>query len=445
MVAYAILFVLSILLFRERTVISDTACALFYMVKDQSWILQPSRWVAAFTQSFPVLGAKAGAPLQVVMQLYSVSFIVYYVICYVICGTFLKRYDLAIVILLVNILFVSHSFYWILSELPQGIAFLVVVLAFLSRFPGDIAMKSGVVISILGIVSAFFHPVVAVCVSYLFFFFIGTGRFGKQGAMVFVLAFAAAMLARIVFLPTRYDKHSMSGLRNFSKFFPNYFGLYSNLHFLKNCLSLYWAIPLCIILIVRTYIISRNLNKLLVFALYFTGYLLLVNVCYPTSATPDFYIENLYAPLALFIAIPLVFDVLPKLSKEKMVIYLSSLLILVSLVRIYVVGGKYTARLSYEEQLLSQYGNKKTIISLKKVNTNILEETWGAPFEFWLLSTLKNNSTASILIDEIPQDRAWAGAYQKAMVVNWNIFPYKNLPARYFHFADTTTGYVIVE
>lgn len=61
---------------------------------------------------------------------YSIGFMAYYLICYFICGSLLKQYDFALIILLLNLLFVTETFFYTPSELPQGIALLMVTFAF---------------------------------------------------------------------------------------------------------------------------------------------------------------------------------------------------------------------------------------------------------------------------------------------------------------------------
>ena len=70
---------------------------------------------------------------------------------------------------------------------------------------------------------------------------------------------------------------------------------------------------------------------------------------------------------------------------------------------------------------------------------------WGTPYEFWLLSTIEQHKTASIIIDADPLYRMWATRLNKSLLVNWGTYPYTDLSTRYFHFTDTTTTYTLIK
>ena len=85
------------------------------------------------------------------------------------------------------------------------------------------------------------------------------------------------------------------------------------------------------------------------------------------------------------------------------------------------------------------------VVVLVLVIIIIVLMAWGTPYEFWLLSTTEQGTTASIIIDDKPELRPWAALLRKSLVVNWGIFPYSELNPKYFHFTDTTTGYEIIK
>lgn len=126
---YLVLFIFSVIFFKERTVFGDIAYHLFPILKDNTFLIPNFRFGAFLTQLYPLLTSRAGRPLSSVMMAYSVGFIFYHFIYYLICGLICKRYDFGIIILLFNLLFLSHTFYWIQSELPQAINLFILLLA----------------------------------------------------------------------------------------------------------------------------------------------------------------------------------------------------------------------------------------------------------------------------------------------------------------------------
>ena len=65
--------------------------------------------------------------------------------------------------------------------------------------------------------------------------------------------------------------------------------------------------------------------------------------------------------------------------------------------------------------------------------------TWGTAYENWLISSLKNpNNQRSILIDYDLESIKWAMPENKSFITRWGIFPYKDLPIKYFLLNDTS-------
>lgn len=168
---------------------------------------------------------------------------------------------------------------------------------------------------------------------------------------------------------------------------------------------------------------------------------MLVNVSYPTSVTPLFYIENLYLPLSTFLALPFIFDVLPALEKKKLGLPITLLIMLSRCIRIYAAHNTYTAWLDPERRYIERYNDRKVIVKAQRKDLDTLLMLWGTPYEFLLLSEIEHGKSASTIIDEDPEHRSWAKDLKNGLLVNWNIIPYNQLNPKYFHFTDTTSGY----
>ena len=438
--------VLSVFFYKERAIFLDCSYMIFQLVRTGSFCIEVYRFGDAFAQVLPLLGYKMGLPLSAISLGYSVGLLLSPVTCYIICGSVLKQYRFALVILLVSLLFATHSFYWTQSQVPQGIGPFMLVFALVwNKTVHDIRPFRMVAIAILLFVLAFFHPLMAVVLAYSIVFFLLRNDAGLNKKVWYLLAgfFISILILKAIFFRTEYERHSLSGLKNVVRLFPDYFNLYSNKTFLKNCITRYYWIPVMFFSIAVLYVKSKDYKKLAFFAASIVGYLLLVNVMYPAADTPVFYIENLYLPIGLFIGLPLVFDLLPVLEQKKTGMAIMILMMITGCARLYAAHVDYTARLNWERNFLAQNGNKKIIADAHKANAGILQMLWGTPYEFWQLSTIETGHTASIIIDDDPPHRDWAKEKTKALVVNWNVFPYRELNPKYFKFTDTTSGYII--
>lgn len=441
--AYIIMLVLSVLFYKERTILTDAAYNLFYFVFDKSFFIPSYRFGEALSQLLPFIAVKGHLSLAGVAVSYSVGFILYYFLCYVTCGTVLKRYDLALIILLQNVLFVSDSFYFIASPLSEALAMLMVALAMLAREkrrkPLVFALEAALAVTI-----AFYHPIALIAVVFISVFFsLKQGVIPKKNLIVFAACFFGAIAIKMLFFRVQYEAHSFSGLKNFIRLFPDYFTIYSNQQFLRCIITKYYWVFALFMTVAIFYSFKREWKKLLLFVAFFLGYLMLVNVTYPTAATPVFYIENLYLPLGTILAVPVIFDIAPVNGVRNVVPVLFILLIGTFFIRIYYTHQTYAARLGWERRFIQQHAHEKIIYPESKVPMDTLIMAWGTPYEFWLLSTIESGNTASLIIDKNPAERWWASDLRSSLLVNWNTYSYKKLDSRYFHFTDTTTGYVI--
>ncbi len=444
--AYVVMLMLSALFYKERIIFIDTAYTIFHIVKDNTFSIETFRFGEIATQVLPVLTRKPCLPLNVITLSYSIGFVLYYFTCYVIAGSVLKRYDFALIILLLNILFVSDTFFWIQSELPQSIALLMVVFAFVSKLEyKNTKLFTWLLLLVSLSVLAFFHPLLVFVIIYCSIFFLNREQAIIDRRLLFAILifYCTAVLIKALLFRTTYETHSFSGLKNFVALFPDYFSIYSNKRFLNNILSKYYWILLFFLTIVVFYCTKKEWRKLVVFISFFGGYLMLINVSYPTKTTAECYMENLYLPLSVFLSLPLVFDMLPLLKQKQGASLVMAILVLSCTFRIYSTSTKYVARLNWERSFLSKNENKKLIVDAARAKADILEMLWGTPYEFWLLSTIEKGTSASIIIDETPAQRAWASEKKKSLIVNWNIYPYTELNPKYFHFTDTTSGYIV--
>lgn len=443
--AYAVLLVFSVLLYKERMIISDTAFALFNFTKDHSFSIQVYRFGDVFNQLLPVLAVNMGSSLDAITVIYSISFVVYYLSLYIICGSLLKQYELAICLLLTNILFVSDTFYWTISQLPQSVALVITAAAFVSsdKFYGESVWRRAM-LALLIVTIVFFHPLAIFAAFYvLAFFFFDRKQLSKKVLFAFLGSYVLLVIIKALFFHTAYERHSLSGLKNFLLLFPNYLDLHSNRQLLSDLLTKYYWMATLFAATVIYYWKQRKRQMLFIFVVAFIGYLLLINVSYPSAETPGYYVESLYLPLSLFLALPFVFDLMPALAQRKIALPIFLLIMATGCIRIYATHNTYLARLNWERAFLQKNGDKKIIADAKKANAGILQMLWGTPYEFWLLSTIETGKSASIIIDEDPKHREWAATTTKSLVVNYNVFLYSELPPRYFVFTDTTSGYII--
>lgn len=447
-IGYAILFVLSIVFYKERTIFTDIAYHLFRIVCLDDFAIQHHRFGGVVTQIFPVLGNKLGLSLNNLLLIYSSGTLCYYVLCYVVCGTFLKQYKLALTLLLFNTLLVSDTFFWMISELPQGTAFLFVTFAVINTKTSRYFLPpiKYIVVTLLLIVVAFFHPLLLFPTLFLFLFaFLSpNNNTPKATYFAFLFIYLCAYFVKFQFFKTPYDSAATTNINSTLLNLTHFFDLYATGVFLQDCIGKFFWLPICFVIIIFYYIRTHNWRKLLAYTTFVLGYIVLINTSYHYTSTTSFYMENLYLPLSVFTAVPLVFDIAPSLAFRANAVILS-VIILTSIARISYDGvNTYNKRLQWERAYLKEHGHQKLIVQEQQIHLNNLQITWATCFEFWLLSTVETGSTASILIHTDISDKIPPAGKTKSFIAPGSGWPYHMLPKQYFIFKDTVSEYKVI-
>jgi hypothetical protein len=452
LLVFGVMLVLSLVYFRERTVLLDASYALFHMLRDQTFSIEFHRFPDAIVQALPLLAGRMGYPLLTIMKLYSVSFVLFPLGCYLLTGFLFRSYQLALVILIVSIAFVTETFFYTPSQLPQAMCFLLLLFAAIARVPeradSELFHAGRFFLAVAGmIVLAFFHPLVLFPLFYLvaFFYLRQDPVKGKEVFVAMAGGFLLIVVLKSALFHTKYERQSLSGLKNFYTRFPHYFLLYANKYFLRACLSGYLAIPVMLVSTAVVYVRNRTYLHLGLLVSGFFGYLLLTNITYPDPVTPTFYRENLYLPLAFMVGLPFVFDVLPRLRPVVAPAFVAVLSLFFCL-RVWAAHPVYTARVGWIRQTAQAYADKKLVIHVRNTPVDTLKMIWGTPYEFWLLSSAEMGRVVSVFVDDRPDKQMWLAQTTKSYYVNWNLYEYSSFPHnQYFNFPDTLNGYCYLD
>lgn len=430
------------LYYKERTVFIDIAFHLFSIIKDNGFAIQNNRFAAFFTQLFPLIGVKLGLSLKTVAVLYSASFVVLPLLVFVLIARVLGNLRLGVAYLLFVVAMTTHTFYWIQSELPQGTALLFLYFALLERtlrrdtVPAWFLSASGIFLFFI----AYAHPLLLFGFLFLMGFYY-LNYPARKALLGNVLAIYMVIYAvKALFFRSAYDDAAMGGLANFIRLFPNYFTMQSNKNLVGYMEAHYYFIPLMLVAALALYLRRRWYAKAALLTAFFFGYTLLINVSYE-QGSPQFYIENQYLLLGLITGIPFAWDVLPAIRRPQVQLAVLGGICLISLLRIWNMHRFYTARLHWERGIMERTAaspQPKVVIPQASLPKDTMVLSWGASYEFWLLSTLEQPHTRSIIVEETPGEFDWALGGNKYFITKWGTFDYNTLNPRYFHFADTS-------
>jgi len=445
---YLILLGLAYVFYQERTLFADLAFHLFHILREGTYAIQNERFGAFFTQSVPLLGSWWGISLKPIVIAYSLVFVVYYFTIFLINWKVLGNHRMGLCMLLLSTLMVSDTFYWIQSEYPQGLAFMLLFFALISKSTNlkKFSIIEYLLLPPLIITVAYFHPLIFIPFTFICLFFYLSKEVANTKLLIGSFAFfVLVLLLKNTLLKTHseYEAKSMAGIMNFIKLFPNYFLINKNYTFGQSLLTDFYFLPIGLGLISFQYIKQKHWLKMGLVWSFFLGYLLLINVSFSPSNFIAYYMENLYLPLALMVSVPLVYDWLPKRTAVQQALFVGAICV-AAVIRIGWNHTIYTERLVWQKDFLAKTEarpNKKLIVPSYAVpKEKLLLTLWSSPYEFWLLSSLDTADSRSIVIHPNPMERF---SYEldnlpDAFYTYWGNFSYQDLDKRYFHFEDTS-------
>lgn len=446
---FGLLMVLAGVFYLERMSHLDMAFQTFLILKSGDVAIQSGRFGAVATQIWPWATQALGGSLKSVLFAYSLGHVLWPALLAAFCWQ-MGQWRWSLVIGLVATLMTTQTFYW-LSEMPQGLVFLCAIFAWMHK-KGSLAAFQWWQwpLWLAALVTAFyFHPLVMYALGFICVFYLldpskSSGWKAMHLSALGIFAGLAVLKYKILKLDW-YDAVAIKRQEAFGKLWPHWLDIESNRTFLKWTASDYYLVCLVWLGCVGYYCWNRNWKKGAWVALYPAGFILMVNVPYYDAVGQQFYMENLYLPLAVFASIPLVFDVLnsPKgndLSRNGSIAL--GILFALNLLRIEQAHGSWTERLEWEQGVLKQTSTqpqRKILLAESQVPMEVLKMSWGSPYEFLILSSLQQaDSARCLIISDNPARFDTLLNRPRLFLGSFKNYPFEDLPKRYFNVQDTS-------
>ena len=161
------MLVLAFIFEEERTTFVDLAFHMYVQVTTGEVAIQNYRFLSAITQWLPTQLLNAEVEMKTVQLVYSLVFPIFYGAVWAFTHFVLKAKQRALAWALMWLTFATHTYFWIQSELPQGLAVFVLALGLMSYKPEkrwiDVLAKA--VLPLLLLTVAFAHPLLIVPVT----------------------------------------------------------------------------------------------------------------------------------------------------------------------------------------------------------------------------------------------------------------------------------------
>jgi len=460
LLAMLLLLAMSWHFYLERVAYYDLAFHLFTFIHGKSLFIQNRRFVAAVTQLPTLLALRLGWPLWAAMRLYSVVFVLYYLAVYVGSARWLRNEQAALLMPLALVLIGARTFYWAQSELPQALAALVFYYAGVSRQAPVQLRGSTLALAALVPVVIFGHPLAVFPFLFLWAYdWLLNQRWRDWGYYgLLALALATYQLRVALIPPGSYEATNMTFWPSLQLYFPHYFSLPSFTEFWHLCATNFLALPVLLLALSVYYIRQRSwlaAAKLLLMWGFALGYAIVVNV-----SKPDFieatYLENLYLPLAFFVAAPFALELLPALERQAgrrgpvLAAALLALLLASRVAYTYYLHTPYTAYQHWLAQVLAytrQFPEQRFVLDDQNADPKRLREGrpwWASAYETALLSARYSPDSAQSVYITQPARVAAAGPTANHFVAEFDNMDLWALNGPYFRYTNRTDGYRVL-
>lgn len=429
---FAVLTAWALYCWQARTLILDAAFQSFQFIAEGRPVVMVERFGAALMQVLPLVFVKADAPLSMVLQAWSAAFVLYHWGLFAVAFHGLKDNKTAIAIAWFALLFTGDCFYWIQNELLPGISLLLLAVGYLREYSVKKPWQ-WVILAALMFTLVYIHPLMIFPLGYVALR--NDARLNTR-AMIGAAGFAALAFAAKYLLqtPNFYDR-GMTGqyIREFH-FSLRAFLQSQSLRDFTAHLSQNFLLLLPLLLLISWFYARRRRYLLLTWLwMAVTGYSFILMQRFLQD--DRWYIqESHYQALALFVLVPLVWDLLPEVRWKPWLTGLVMLLTLWRLGSVFILHGQYAERLQYVRALM--YGGKHTlnVIDEAKLDRKKLLMTWGLPYETLQISALESPDSIRIIAVTDNAD-TFSKAISRDSMTTFLMFPrkaFRDLPQQYY-------------
>ena len=397
------LTLLAAVFYRERAIFTDMAFQTVLMTGEGSFQVMVNRFGVVLVQALPLLAIKLGLPLKAVSMLYSLSFPLLFLGIYAAIVRGFRNTELGLAVVLLFTLMVYDGFYWPSSEQQQGLALLLLFFAFLQRYPGLKPAWTLVVAGVAVPVLAYYHPLIFIPFYFLWaFFWLRDENCRNPGWLRLFSYMALVLMFKSRFSGQWYDADKSRIFKeNLTGLFPDFVSLPAHGQFAQWCIAHWYFLPIIWVAVTVFYAMRRRWQPLLLMWAFGIGHLMLLHIASPEHPY-RFYAEVNYMPLALYAAIPFLYDVLPAIQNQRLLLIGFAAFLALRIAAIALNHRPWTQRLERLESILaeghSRTGSSRLLLEETDALKDSLVITWSVPYETLLLSAMQHPDSAKTLL-----------------------------------------------
>lgn len=449
LVILALLLAGSLYYFRQRMLFADGAFMTFNLLNEGRLLIQEHRYGAFVTQAIPLLGAWLHLPLSVLLLLYSASFQVLYLAVGLLLLYRLRQPALAVLLVCYLTVFASDVFFWPNNEVHQGVAWMLLSLGILLR-PITRTWLQYLLFTATAFLALFSHFLVALPFLYLLLYFLADGRLlhlGRFGKLLLLAGFAALFGFKYwLGLQGWYDGPKLEGVKQLSAERIIHAFQSGQLQSMgPRVLTDYWWALVLLLGGLVALIFARKWVQLLLTIFFVLLTVVLLATVYPDAFDRSllFYMESEWMVLGLIAAAPFVLEVLPRLQRMQVALFV----LLLGATRLWSMeqsAGLFTRRMETIQSInrqLHQQGIHKALVVKDVPAAPLFLAEWGVPVESLLSSRLDGHQPQVTfrLVEAGETPISGTDSFQ----TSFRTLHQRALNGYYFQ-TDTTQGYKVV-
>lgn len=343
------------IVFAKERFQADGAYYLFKIVNNEDFQIEHQRYILAFSQALPLLGAKLGMSMNAIFILNSLNNVVFFYLVFLYAVYFLGDKTAGVAVILFMCFGVLHIQFTPMYEIWYGTILLVLVRSHLVQ-GRTIFLKDLVLVGLIMLTVLFSHPLLFIPLLFILLFeAMETWNIQWRLFFCIVIVFISWYVIKKLFL-SEYEAGKVSMLDpSWNKAYkdlldPGYYWKLFKFFFT------YYTIPVVVYLLSMGYYIFRKARgKMILLSVFFFGHILLINFTHVMDWELTPYFERMYMPLIPIVFLPFLYDFFTQLAlRNNFGAFILVLLIGWRVARFVDVGLDYRKRTADAELVITQ-------------------------------------------------------------------------------------------
>ncbi len=397
------------------------------MIVEDKIEIMAGRWPASIIRWLPFLAIKAELPLQVVLHVFSFSYLLFHFLVFVVLRWGMREKKLSDFYALWLLLISGHAFFWNNSELIQACSVLFIFMGLVKKEQSGLPRMLALFLNL--VLLLFYHPLIIIPIVAVLIFWILQNKKRAKEYLSYTGIAILLYFAKTSMFTNWYDSGKQDAFKNNVEEYG--LGILQSEGFLNNMQSFIsgWNSVITLAALAAMYFFYKEKKWLCLLALPIgiILYNILIALADP-KVSYTFYNEVNFIPLVAIILLGCM-----QLSHRVVANKILCLVLLLFFVfRISYDARFYTDRINYWESELSKV-EEKTIKAESEVDMSKLLMSWASPYESILINHLGESRQEKTLLVHPKASDIKDRSNPTKFITHFKPYTMEEVNARYFN------------